>query len=1147
MITKLSRTIKALSFRNIRNLGHKFEALAAVSALVLVAALGLQTSNTQAAANISFVKEVGSANYNSYTFARSLSIKVPATGVAAGNTVIVTAGNSSSNVVVSSVTDSRGNVYSVDVTRSSNSTSTNTNIISSYISTPLQFGDTITVNFSGQASFLMALASEWSGIAQTGRLDQKATNQGGSTALTSGTTAMTTQATELLIGSFGGSSNNNFSAGAGFTAFNTQFKDNLSSTFRDQWQEYQIVSTANTYKATATVSTSTIYAGAIATYKAATGPVDTTAPTAPANLVTASDVNTIGLSWDASSDNVAVTGYNLYLGTSKVATSTSTSYVFSGLSCGTGYSLGVEAYDAAGNVSTRTTATATTSACPPDTTAPTVSFASPTDGSTVSGQAYGVNVDASDNVAVAGVQLQLDGVNLASEMTSTPYTYSWDTTAVANGTHSLTAVARDAAGNSSTATVNINVNNVAGAPTPTPVPAANVNGITVGDGFVEASARQIIRTASNKVYVIVADDNACQNGGRGIIHVYKGTGAQAANANVPTAFAEADAANHPVSAGNANCTFSPSAVLLSPESRLDTSGTIHMAYIDGNNGSLYYQTFSTATDTWGARTVIATGTQTSSGSGWPRTGQVALTLDANNNPQVAYASSGSSNSIKFLAYSGSSWSSPATLFSGTNEMHPSMVTALDGSLHLAWLDNSLASHSVVKYAHYTAGSWSAVETVSTGDNVVLANGDDDQGPSIATDTLNRPHVLYMDGTVNGSDNYVRMRYRTSAGVWTDNTPPGGAGGASNPAGTWYSHTPQNYISASGDDWVFLGHDVNISPGGYQYQTNGAGNNWSAYATIDPRNSTNTTAGSPGLDGSASTRFDPLRDNNPGIIDLLYYDENDGTAGYPHHATVYYKAIDLGTVTPPPADTQAPTVSITSPADSTTITGSVTVAASAADNVGVVGVQFQLDGTNLGNELSVSPYSFSWDSTSAANGNHSLSAIARDAAGNTATSVINITINNTVTGGQVLLGSQTVQSQADSDIAGQAEAFKTAATASGILSKIYLYIDSGNLASQVAIGIYADNNGHPGTLLTQTSLTSPVVSAWNSVALPQLNLAAGTNYWIAILGTNGTIRFRDKSSSGNSETSFQTNLSALPATWQTGTTYLDDTLSAYGTN
>ncbi|TMQ51968.1 MAG: hypothetical protein E6K74_12810, partial [Candidatus Eisenbacteria bacterium] len=80
------------------------------------------------------------------------------------------------------------------------------------------------------------------------------------------------------------------------------------------------------------------------------------------------------------------------------------------------------------------------------------------------------------------------------------------------------------------------------------------------------------------------------------------------------------------------------------------------------------------------------------------------------------------------------------------------------------------------------------------------------------------------------------------------------------------------------------------------------------------------------------------------------------------------------------DQTAPTVSITAPAAGSTVGGATTVSASASDNVGVVGVQFKLDGANLGAEDTAAPYSISWDTTGASNGSHSLTAVARDAAG-----------------------------------------------------------------------------------------------------------------------------------------------------------------------
>ena len=95
-----------------------------------------------------------------------------------------------------------------------------------------------------------------------------------------------------------------------------------------------------------------------------------------------------------------------------------------------------------------------------------------------------------------------------------------------------------------------------------------------------------------------------------------------------------------------------------------------------------------------------------------------------------------------------------------------------------------------------------------------------------------------------------------------------------------------------------------------------------------------------------------------------------------------------------ADTTPPTVSVTAPTAGATVLATVTVAADAADNVGVAGVQFALDGANLSAEDTTSPYSISWDTTTAANGSHSLTAGARDAAGNTTTSsAVIVTVSN----------------------------------------------------------------------------------------------------------------------------------------------------------
>lgn len=85
------------------------------------------------------------------------------------------------------------------------------------------------------------------------------------------------------------------------------------------------------------------------------------------------------------------------------------------------------------------------------------------------------------------------------------------------------------------------------------------------------------------------------------------------------------------------------------------------------------------------------------------------------------------------------------------------------------------------------------------------------------------------------------------------------------------------------------------------------------------------------------------------------------------------------------DTTAPTVAITAPLAATAVTGNVTITANAMDNVGVVGVQFFVNGTASGVEDTTAPYSTVWTTMGLASGNYVLTARARDAAGNMTTS------------------------------------------------------------------------------------------------------------------------------------------------------------------
>jgi hypothetical protein len=99
---------------------------------------------------------------------------------------------------------------------------------------------------------------------------------------------------------------------------------------------------------------------------------------------------------------------------------------------------------------------------------------------------------------------------------------------------------------------------------------------------------------------------------------------------------------------------------------------------------------------------------------------------------------------------------------------------------------------------------------------------------------------------------------------------------------------------------------------------------------------------------------------------------------------------------PCPDETPPAVSITAPANGATVAGIVAVKASASDNRGVAGVQFRLDGAALGAEDTAAPYEVSWDTAGVPNGSHTLSAVARDAAGNTASAApVTVTVANGV--------------------------------------------------------------------------------------------------------------------------------------------------------
>jgi hypothetical protein len=130
--------------------------------------------------------------------------------------------------------------------------------------------------------------------------------------------------------------------------------------------------------------------------------------------------------------------------------------------------------------------------------------------------------------------------------------------------------------------------------------------------------------------------------------------------------------------------------------------------------------------------------------------------------------------------------------------------------------------------------------------------------------------------------------------------------------------------------------------------------------------------------------------------------NGLTAGTLYHYRVKSKdaagnaveSADFSFATPAPAaDVTPPTIVLMNPAAGALVSSAVAVSANASDNVGVAAVQFILDGAELGPPVTASPYLFSWSTTLVPDGQHILGALARDAAGNSATAVVAVTVSN----------------------------------------------------------------------------------------------------------------------------------------------------------
>jgi hypothetical protein len=189
----------------------------------------------------------------------------------------------------------------------------------------------------------------------------------------------------------------------------------------------------------------------------------------------------------------------------------------------------------------------------------------------------------------------------------------------------------------------------------------------------------------------------------------------------------------------------------------------------------------------------------------------------------------------------------------------------------------------------------------------------------------------------------------------------------------------------------------------------------------------------------------------------------------------------------------PPVSITQPSGGT-VGGMVTIAATSADNIGVAGLQFQVDGLNLGSEVPTppSPSGISWDSTSVANGSHLLTAVVHDAAGNYTSASVTVTVANQLSS-QTLLTTQTPALQDISNGRAYELGVRVLSDVAGQITALRFWKGANEGST---------HTGHvwtaTGQLLATVTFSNESVSGWQqqSLATP-VSVAANTEYVVSV--------------------------------------------------
>jgi len=801
---------------------------------------------------------------------------------------------------------------------------------------------------------------------------------------------------------------------------------------------------------------------------------DTTAPavsiTAPAGGATVAGSVSVSAS---ASDNVGVAGVQFKLdGANLGAEVTAAPYTVSWnttLTANGAHALTAVARDAAGNTTTSAAVSVTVNNV--DATPPTVSITAPAGGATVGGT-VAVNASASDNIAVVGVQFKLDGVNLGAEDTAAPYTVNWNTVAGSNGSHSLTAVARDGAGNTTTSgAVSVTVSNDLTAPAVSVT--APANGATVSGGAVTVSAS--------------ASDNV---GVAGVQFLLDG-----ANLGAEVTAAPYSVSWNTVLAANGSHTLAARA--RDAAGNTTTSASIAVTVSNISTGPPVVDVSISKDQATSSATITSPTFSTSAPN------ELVLALVGTD-----YLS-GPNTVVTGVAGGGLTWTlvGRANVQSGTAEIWRAFaVNPLSGVAVTATMNHAVwSSMQIVSFTNVDTSGVNGAGAIGA---IASANAASGAQTATLVTTRNNSWVYGVGSdfdqatarTIGANQTMVHQFLSPSGDTyWMQRT--------TNAVPNSGTSVTINDTAPTADRWNLFIAEI---------RTSDAPDTIAPTASITAPADGATVGGTVTVTGSASDnvgvsgvqfKLDGVNLGAEDTVSPYSVSWNTLTATNGSHTLIAVARDAAGNVTTSSAvvvtvsnDTAAPAVSVTAPAAASTVSDTVQVTADASDNVGVSGVQFKLDGANLGAEVTTAPYAVSWNTTTTANGSHALTAVARDAAGNiTTSSAVTVTVNN------VDSTAPTVSLSAPAGGATVSATISVTASASDNIgvAGVQFKLDGANLGAEDTASPYsvswntltASNGSHTLTAVARdaagnTTTSSPVtVTVTNDTASPTVSVTA----------------------------------------------------------